>query len=1224
MANNGIDTKALRGQLNQLQDAQNEEMGFGGYAKDVLKGVWSGATDAVEETLQFGGNAIDSGIEGAGWLFGKEWTGIDGRTWDEGYHMDRLLWEPPRPTTGIGQFADDITQFGVGFVGAGKFTKAGQLGTKMFGAGSKAQVATGAIAKSAISSTVAHNPYEQRLSDIVQEIPALQNPITDFLQSDEDDTMLERRLKMAGEDIALGLGIEGVLAFARAAKRFKRGENPETVEQSLKSELETATETKKKARQKQNAEATKAKNSAEKEQKKISEAAAAGKDTEAMPREATTAWMADVIENEAVKSGRSRTDVLLGETKGQLATRAEALGIKVGTRDTKKTVVQKLETTMFPEGKKFTRKTTVEVEAPATKTGVQKPKGNPKFFNATAAKTLAKAAKNPRDIQTVFDDTKGSGIKLFNRTQDGDVPIVNYTDEVTSAIQETVNAFKPMLTKVKGKQTVDDLFNSVAQRMSESTGLTAKDWQNQAFAFGKSVEEATVALHAMDSMLMESGTRLHRLFADKRWDANPELQLKGMAELEHFGSLLAGIRMIETPLGRGLRMRKEKIFDANELMMAAKDLGGKEGIEKFRAVVLATGGDYRKVARAAAELSGRGASWKGAAMTGELFRSMILFNIKTHVTNTLSGFTETVLVPMEKYVGSYLTVTRNPFGAEQAAIRDDVVYHLMGLGAGFKDSISYAAKALRAERNILDPAATKLDGGADTINKISSSFVGLRQDSLTGQSLDIIGKLTRGSLRALGGEDEFFKQINYRARIYADAYREGKALMNTGALKDKEALKAHISKRMSEAFDDVGRATNKDALQYSREITFTEELRQGSAALKLQRFTQDHPTMQLFLPFVRTPTNLIVRGVQRTPLANLASRKAREAIFKGSPEEKAQYLGRVALGSTLLGGMAYMALEGRLTGAGPAIPDQNKVWRAAGNQPYSLKIGDKWYSYNRFDPVMMPIGLMANMFDMSKHLTEADREDLFATTVFALSTTIQDKAYLQGLANLMDALQTDDPRSMASISNIAENTIASFIPAAPLQVAEGLEAMTGTYPELREAIGLSDKIARRLPVQNKELSKKYNWLTGEVITNPDPYSTGFPVVPDKTTERVGSELVALRYPFKGVPRTIEGIELQTEHLSEWSRLMGTTRISGRTLMQSLDELMRNPRYGKTDERVYDGVNLTSEIKAITDVLSAYRQQSRMELYRKFPDLYKMVQARQINDRAGRKLLETNR
>ena len=182
----------------------------------------------------------------------------------------------------------------------------------------------------------------------------------------------------------------------------------------------------------------------------------------------------------------------------------------------------------------------------------------------------------------------------------------------------------------------------------------------------------------------------------------------------------------------------------------------------------------------------------------------------------------------------------------------------------------------------------------------------------------------------------------------------------------------------------------------------------------------------------------------------------------------------------------------------------------------------------------MPIGLMANAFDISKHQDEMEIEDWFTTSVFAMSTTIQDKAYLQGLANLFDVLQTDDPNQASRIVSIRDNFISSFIPAAPLQVVEGLQSLDDDtpYPELSEAIGLQDKMMRRIPFLVDKLPKKYNWLTGQAVVNPDPFSTGFPVVPDKTTEFVGSNLVALNYPFKGPPRRIVGVELSSEQFSD--------------------------------------------------------------------------------------------
>lgn len=1216
-----MDRNKLNALNEQINNARNQDLAWYDYGFDMAKGAWSGAVDAAEETWQFTRWAADGLIDGAGYALGQEWGGIDGNTWDENYETERLLFEPPRPTTAAGQFVDDVTQFGVGLIGAGKFTAATKLGQKALTSGVKGRIAKTTV-DSAISSSVAHNPYEQRLSDIVQSIPALENPVTDFLQADDDDGQLERRLKMAGEDVLLGLGIEGVLAFAKGAKRLRKGEDPEVVRADVESELAVATQAQKQKRTADAAEKRKVVKAAEKEQAAVDAVVKEGGDATDMPRQYTAAVMADDLEVAASRTGKSREDVLMSEKKADLMKRAQLLGIKTNTKTTKAQVIERIEQKLFPDGQKVNPVNKVEVTAPKTDSGVKKPKSVGVKPTKKQIQTLVKGIKEPEDIQKVFDQT--TGFKLFNRTQDGDMPIVNYVDEVTSVLQDTINAAEPMLKRIKGKQGVDDVFKKVATRLSETTNLKASDWMNKAYAYGKTTEEAVVVLHSIEALMKDSGDRMYRLFSDKRYNSNEAVQTKALAELENYNKLLAAAQMIETPFGRALRMRQEKVFDTKMLREAVNDMGGADNIERFRAAVIASGGDFGKIGKAAAEMP---RIKKGGAMLGEFFRSMILFNIKTHVTNTMSGVVETFVVPMERYIGSYIPYGRNPFGAEAKAIRDDVTYHLMGLSSGFKDSISMAAKALRLEKNFVDPAATKIDG-TDVINKISSDFVGIRGDTLLGRNLDTIGKITRGSLRALGAEDEFFKQINYRARVFADAYRDAKTMFDNGQLADTNAMKEYAQKKVGEAFDDAGRGKNEGAVQYAREITFTEELRDGSMALKLQQATQQHPTLQLFLPFVRTPTNLIVRATQRTPLAYLASRRYRETLQHGTPEEKAQMIGRVALGTTLLGGMAVMALEGKVTGAGPALPDQNKLWRAAGNQPYSIKINGKWVSYNRFDPIMMPVGLMANMFDVRKHLTASDAEDWFATSVFALSTTIQDKAYLQGIANLMEALQTDDPRAIGKVSRLGENMIASFIPAAPLQVVEGIQAMNAQdgqdYPELREAIGLQDKLARRIPMMVDSLPAKYNWLTGQSIRNPDAFSTGFPIVPDKTTEFVGSELVNLKYPFQGPQKTISGIELSTEQFADYNRFMGSTRLNGLTLMQALQQLMSRPDYRRDGSQVYDGQIQTREIQAVSQVISAYKSQARVELFKTYPDLYREYTARKINDRAGQRLLETNR
>lgn len=1258
-----FDTNRLEQALAKAQNTVTSDYDPLDYGLDIGKGVISGLRDAAEETIQFGHMLVDQGLEGTQTLFGAEnATGIDGSVGHD--FGDDFLIEPLRPQTTAGQITEDISQFVGGFLGAGKvkfIANSGKYATKLARgkigeAGGKADAIISSGAKSAASSMIAHNPYEKRLSDFIEEYPSLQNVVTGYLAADDDDGLMERRFKMALEDLALtGVLETAIFAVAKGYKAYKGKTTPDEANKVIE---ETNSELAKTAEQAKNERIAKAKArrsakaKAERETKRINDKALKGEDVSNIPRPKTTAFMADEIDEGAFGAGVSREDYLVqSNTHKELVAKATALGVsqKGIIKMPKPKLAQAILEKTHPKGVKFVEEPPVkadtqvtetatkatdegaETATKATDTAASKTPTPRKFHNVKQIRTLVAGVKSPKDIQGVFDEAaKGQDLKLFNRTKDGDVPIVNYADEVTSVIQDTITAFRPALEKVKGGvKDKEQFLQEATDRLASATNLKSDDWMKIAFAYGDSIDESIGAVLAMDAMLMESGAKMHRLFSAKNYEQSMDIQTKALAELEHFNKLLLGIKKIETATGRALRMRQEKIADVNQLLAAQADLGGKKGIDQFRAAVIASGGDLRQVT-AAAEKATMSKMKKGFYMGGELFRSMILFNIKTHVTNTLSGATETFLVPMERYIGSFLDYRKNPFGAEAQAIREDVSAHMVGLMSSFGDSIRMAKQAMVLEKNMLDPAMTKIEGN-ETVNKISSEFLGIRKESLQGRFVDTIGKTTRGSLRLLGAEDEFFKQINYRARIFAEASKEAKVLMDAGKL-DKVGFKKFVQDKVDAAFDTAGKGTDTSATQYAREITFTEELDAGSMALKLQRATQDHPTLQLVLPFVRTPTNLIVRGAQRTPLAYLLSRRYKDTLKNGTPVERAQMLGRVAVGTTLLGGMYSLCLQGKITGAGPANPDQNRLWRAAGNQPYSIRIDDQWVSYNRFDPLMMPVGLMANYFDMGKYLPEGDAswDDIAATTTFALATTIQDKAYLQGLTNFLDAIQANDNRGLKKAGNIVDNFFASFIPAAPLQIVEGVQAFNaengdGNFPELREAVGLTDKIRRRIPSLNEALPKKYNWLTGETIINPDPYSTGFPVVPSNAAAgRVGQELTRLRYPFRGVPRTLEGIQLNSQQLSDFARYMGTVKINGKTLLQSLDQLIKMKAYSNTDERVYDGVNLTREIIAISEVLSAYRQKAKATLLQSDPDLYKEFHARRVNDRAGRQLLETNR
>ena len=98
----------------------------------------------------------------------------------------------------------------------------------------------------AIAENIAFSPYEERLSNLVQQYPSLQNPITEYLQADPRDTETEARFKMALEGAGIGIPIDAVMGLfgrIRARGNEKRNEalakENDALKESVKEDVPT-------------------------------------------------------------------------------------------------------------------------------------------------------------------------------------------------------------------------------------------------------------------------------------------------------------------------------------------------------------------------------------------------------------------------------------------------------------------------------------------------------------------------------------------------------------------------------------------------------------------------------------------------------------------------------------------------------------------------------------------------------------------------------------------------------------------------------------------------------------------------------------------------------------------------------------------------------------------------------------------------------------------------
>ncbi len=116
-----------------------------------------------------------------------------------------------QPTTLAGGLTRGISQFLTGFIpllGVSRATGAGGAVAQAVGGGTLARGA-GILVEAELAALAADqvvfDPQDPRLSNLIQQFPNLQNPITEYLAADPNDGEATSRFKIALEGLGLGL-----------------------------------------------------------------------------------------------------------------------------------------------------------------------------------------------------------------------------------------------------------------------------------------------------------------------------------------------------------------------------------------------------------------------------------------------------------------------------------------------------------------------------------------------------------------------------------------------------------------------------------------------------------------------------------------------------------------------------------------------------------------------------------------------------------------------------------------------------------------------------------------------------------------------------------------------------------------------------------------------------------------------------------------------------------
>ena len=588
---------------------------------------------------------------------------------------------------------------------------------------------------------------------------------------------------------------------------------------------------------------------------------------------------------------------------------------------------------------------------------------------------------------------------------------------------------------------------------------------------------------------------------------------------------------------------------------------------------------------------------RGIDKINEFWINMILSNPKTHGINMTSNIITTVVRPIEQLLGAMWIRDK------QAMM--EAVGTVAGLFKYFGDARSYFRVALRRGDSVLTTGINKVDLPNNALGEGS------------------IAKGVRLPTRFLTAEDEFFKQWNYRSKLYGIAFSEAlskglsrkKNIVLPSGKKTSE-FQQYVDDYFDDAFTPSLEGTNPRALDYAKENTFTKELGDDTLGGKYQSLVNAVPIMRQITPFVRTPVNLARFVWDRSPVFKKRKQFVEE-LKSTDPSVRAQAKGKQLMGLALFSGAISLAWNDMITGGYPKDKYLRRQLMDAGWQPYSFKIGGKYYSYERLDPYGAFFGLIADFGQLADDLTEDERQSLDEVNKMALYNTMDtsdkfemitgaglkvaqhftNKTYLKGISDIIALLESDEPNKAMQW---LKGKVGSLVPSVATNMLND--------EIYREARSITDTIKTRTWLY-EGVDPSFNVL-GEIRTRQNGFWERF-LLPTSVSKQGGDiladEFVRLDQRFTPLQNKVDKLELNkftnkdgVNAWRRWNELTSTVKVNGLTLREKLERDIQSDFYKNklTDNPLSEDTNYRgSRVEYINKVINAYKKKAKQQLYR---------------------------
>ena len=248
----------------------------------------------------------------------------------------------------------------------------------------------------------------------------------------------------------------------------------------------------------------------------------------------------------------------------------------------------------------------------------------------------------------------------------------------------------------------------------------------------------------------------------------------------------------------------------------------------------------------------------------------------------------------------------------------------------------------------------------------------------------------------------------------------------------------------------------------------------------------------LIIPFAKTPANLTKAIVEYSPAGFIESvidfNDMRKAISRGemTPMQQKRFVASMskAITGTILYAIAGSLVKaGAITGSADDDPDvKNFEQNVLGIQPYSVRLGDKTYTYSWANPINAPLAIMADTYKMSKE--NAKKWDILKNAFTVAGDVLTENSFLQGIKELFSS-----EGITKGFVNAVEDAPASFVPTLLSQIAQAFDnKKRQTFEYKNDKKTVANSVKYKIPGARNTLEPQVNTFGEEIENDTNPFN----------------------------------------------------------------------------------------------------------------------------------------